>query len=69
MSNLVEIRNNQVVVSSRQVAESFGKEHRNVKRDIERLIAETGMLKNEQTPEMFQKSTYIHGQNKTTTYR
>lgn len=64
MSNLVEIRNNQVVVSSRQVAESFGKEHRNVKRDIERLIAETGMLKNEQTPEMFQKSTYIHEQNK-----
>lgn len=63
-NNLVEIRNNQVVVSSRQVAESFGKEHRNVKRDIERLIAETGMLKNEQTPEMFQKSTYIHEQNK-----
>lgn len=40
-NNLVEIKNNQVVVSSRQVAE-------------------TGMLKNEQTPEMFQKSTYVH---------
>ena len=61
---LVDVVNNEIVVSSRQVAEHFGKEHRNVKRDIERLIAETGMLKNEQTPEMFQKSTYIHEQNK-----
>jgi anti-repressor protein len=33
--NLVEIRNNQVVVSSRQVAEKFGKRHTEVLRSIE----------------------------------
>ena len=41
MNNLVKIKNNQVVVSSRQVAEKFGKEHRNVLASIrEILVAE-----------------------------
>lgn len=39
MDNLVEIKNNQVVVSSRQVAENFGKEHKNVLRDIKEILA------------------------------
>lgn len=39
MENLVEIKNNQVVVSSRQVAECFGKEHKNVLRDIKEILA------------------------------
>lgn len=37
--NLVEIRNNQVVVSSRQVAEKFGKEHRHVLESIRQILA------------------------------
>ena len=49
------------VASSRQIAESFGKEHRNVMRDIENLMT-AGVLKNEQTP-MFYKTEYIHEQN------
>lgn len=38
MNRLVEIRNNQVVVDSKSVAENFGKSHRHVNRDIENLI-------------------------------
>lgn len=37
MENLVMIKDNQVVVSSRQVAEHFGKRHDNVSRDIKAL--------------------------------
>lgn len=37
MDSLVKIENNEVVVSSRQVAESFGKRHDNVLRDINTL--------------------------------
>lgn len=58
MSELVFTNNDQVVTSSRNVARDFGKEHRNVMRDIE------GVLKNEQAQEMFYKTTYIHEQNK-----
>ena len=36
--DLVEIRNNQVVVSSRQVAEKFGKEHRHVLESIRQIL-------------------------------
>lgn len=63
MENLVEIKNNQVVVSSRQVAEYFGKEHRNILRDIEDIIIQGGMLNFEHT-QMFHKTTYINEQNK-----
>mgnify|MGYP001350151631 CR=1 FL=1 len=55
---LVQEQNEQVVTTSLIVANEFGKEHRNVLRGIE------GLLKNEQTHKMFQKSTYIHEQNK-----
>lgn len=37
--DLVEIRNNQVVVSSRQVAEKFEKEHRNVLAGVREILA------------------------------
>ncbi|MBD9295452.1 MAG: hypothetical protein EGS06_00320 [Megamonas funiformis] len=63
MENLVEIRDNQVVVSSRQVAEYFGKEHRNILRDIENIIIQGSMLNFEHT-QMFHKTTYINEQNK-----
>lgn len=39
MSNLVEIRNNQVVVSSRQVAKRFSKEHKNVLVSIREILS------------------------------
>lgn len=53
---------NQPLTNSKLVAEVFGKEHRNVVRDIKNLI-EGGVLKNEQTP-MFEETTYINEQNK-----
>lgn len=61
MNNLVEIHNNQVVVSSRDVAENFGKQHKHVLRDIEVLLE--GMPKIGQTPSMFCKVFYKHEQN------
>lgn len=51
----------QVVVSSRYIAERFGKEHKNVLRDIENIIYE-GMLKIE--PPLFTLTQYQHPQNK-----
>lgn len=60
MGELVFMKNDQVVTSSRNVARDFGKEHRNVIRNIERL------LKNEQTHQMFYESYYTHEQNKQT---
>ena len=58
---MVFVENEQLVVSSREVAENFGKEHRNVLRDIENLMSE-GALKIEQTP-LFFKTEYSHPQN------
>lgn len=58
MDELVFMNNDQIVTSSRNIARDFGKEHRNVMRDIE------GVLKNEQAHGMFYKTTYIHEQNK-----
>lgn len=49
--------NGELVVSSRKVAEDFGKRHDNVMRDI------GGVLNFEDTKEMFYKTTYIHPQN------
>ena len=39
MKDLVEVVNNQAVVSSRQVAEHFGKEHRHVLDSIRDILA------------------------------
>lgn len=55
-------KDNQPLTNSLLVAETFGKEHRNVLRDIKKLI-EGGVLKNEQTP-MFEETTYMSEQNK-----
>lgn len=55
-------KDNQPITNSLLVAETFGKEHRNVLRDIKNLI-EGGVLKNEQTP-MFEETTYMSEQNK-----
>lgn len=38
-ASLVELRNDQIVVSSRSVAENFGKEHRTILRDVREILA------------------------------
>lgn len=59
MNNLVEIKNNQVVVSSRDVAENFGKQHKNVLRAIDDLVAQ-----NSATQNMFNEQVReYHGQD------
>lgn len=59
--NLVKIKNNQVVVSSRQVAKDFNKEHSKVIREINKIM---GIANFGDTPKMFFESTYINEQNK-----
>ena len=58
---ILSTQNGEPVASSRDVAKRFGKEHRNVMRDIENLMSE-GVLKIEQTP-LFFKSEYTHPQS------
>lgn len=57
---LVTIINNQAVVSSRQVAESFGKMHKHVLEAIDEIL---GSAEISATP-LFLKSIYTHPQNK-----
>jgi len=45
MGNLVFIQNDQVLTDSLTIAEVFGKEHKNVKRDIENTISNIDILK------------------------
>ena len=64
MSNLVEIRNNQVVVSSRQVAESFGKEHKNV---LRLLSSKMSGANKDKLSQHFYKDTYKDSTGKSNT--
>lgn len=57
MEELVYLKNDEAVCSSLQVSEKFGKRHDNVMQSIR------GLLKNEETHEMFKKSSYIEEQN------
>lgn len=65
---LVEIMNDEVVTTSKQVAEVFGKEHRNVMKDIRELMnmLESEDCSNSSSPQMerFEKTTYKNSQNK-----
>ncbi|SCM83726.1 putative Antirepressor [uncultured Sporomusa sp.] len=61
MNNLVQITNGQAVVSSRQVAENFGKNHRDVLESISGIVRSAEFSA---TSHMFYKSTYVHPQNK-----
>lgn len=56
MKNLVIMKNRQAVTTSLQVAETFGKRHDHVMRDIEELIAQSGSP--ELGNEMFAKGSY-----------
>ncbi|MBT2600917.1 MULTISPECIES: phage regulatory protein/antirepressor Ant [unclassified Oceanobacillus] len=57
MNQLVFQNKDQIVTSSRNIARDFGKEHKNVIRDIR------GLLKNEPAKDMFYETTYIHEKN------
>jgi Rha family phage regulatory protein len=46
MNNLVFIQNEEVLTDSLTIAEMFGKEHKNVKRDIEETLVKLDELKN-----------------------
>lgn len=59
MTNLVEVNNEQVVTTSLVVAETFGKQHKNVIQSIENLTAENSAVKN-----MFEKTTYKNERNR-----
>lgn len=61
MDNLVTVYNHQLVTDSRQVAERFEREHRDVLKAIRHLIE--GVRKNSQTPSMFYETTYVNEQN------
>lgn len=59
-SALIQVNNGQVVVSSRQIADNFGKNHRDVLDAIREIL---GSAEISATP-MFYETTYIHPQNK-----
>lgn len=61
MHELVLIKNDEEVTTSLKVAESFGKRHNNVIQAIENLMG--GLLKIEDTQQMFKKGRYRHEQN------
>ena len=61
VNDLVRIENNQIVTSSRQVAEAFHKRHDNVIKGIRELIG--GLLNFEEAPSMFHESSYVNEQN------
>ncbi len=63
MKNLINIteKDGQLVVSSRQVAENFEKEHKNVLQSITELIAQTSTAENSA---LFIKSDYIASNGK-----
>lgn len=63
-NELVTVENGQIVVSSKQVAEHFGKLHKDV---LEVIRKEKGYAENSADPsdaKMFMETTYIHPQNK-----
>ncbi|SDF77558.1 Rha family transcriptional regulator [Sporomusa acidovorans] len=60
MNQLVQVNNGQVVVSSRQVADNFGKNHRDVLESVREILRSAG---NSATP-MFYETIYEHPQNK-----
>lgn len=59
---LLKIENGQATVSSRQVAEHFGKRHVEVMDNIRKTIDDIGCVEN--STDLFQETTYINTQNK-----
>lgn len=61
MSDLTTINNGQVIVSSRQIAESFEKEHKHILRDVENIKSAGGV---QNWANLFIENQYQHEQNK-----
>ena len=61
MNELINIKNEEAVTTSLQVAEAFGKRHDNVMRAIENIIR--SLPKIEETPKLFFKGYRIEEQN------
>ncbi len=59
MNNLVKVENNQVVVSSRDIAANFEKRHDNVLKDIDELIKGSP----QKLGDLFNEVEYTHPQN------
>lgn len=59
MDNLVEISNEQVVTSSRNIARDFNKRHTHVLEAIDETMKSA-----EKSADLFYKTTYVHEQNK-----
>ena len=64
MNNLVILENNQALTTSLKISEVFDKEHRNVLKDIDRIIENTGGAQN--VADLFYETEYQHPQNKQT---
>ena len=66
MSNEIILKevNGEILTSSRDVAERFSKEHRNVMRDIRKIIDDLGGAQN--CAHLFAETEYINEQNKQT---
>ena len=67
LKNLVMVKNNQVVVSSKQVAEKFGKKHCNVVRDIKNILNQNSNLSSDNHDKEIQN--YLLKFFKETTYK
>ena len=67
INNAIQVINNngELVVSSRQIAENFGKRHDNILRDIESLISETSILRDDTVAEKLSLTAMFYG----TTYK
>lgn len=64
LNNLINIEDKagKLVVSSREIAINFDKEHKNILRDIENLIINKGVAQN--WADLFIETKYQHEQNK-----
>lgn len=58
-NEIVAIKNNQAVISSLQIADNFGKQHKDVLHDIDILL-----IRNPHLRDFVKETTYIHNQNK-----
>jgi len=76
MNDLVFVQNDEVLTDSLTIADTFGKEHKNVKRDIEEVISKIGELKNDEEAKRlrinfdtlkFERIEYIDVRNRTQT--
>ena len=61
---LVTIKGDQAITTSLKVAEQFDKRHSDVLQAIEEIIIQARDTKKSVTPALYQKTTYLHPQNR-----